>query len=117
LSSLLNSNYAPAKEEVDQILDICSESADDLERLNAQIMRLQASLQSITAKRDGIQAKLDVYRVALSPLRRMPTEVLQGIFHLTIDPFPVLSSSEGPLLLGRVCSRWRSISASTPELW
>lgn len=117
LSNLLNSNRAPREEEIDQILNICSESAHDLKLLNEQILRLQASLQLITARRDDIQAKLDVYRIVLSPLRRCPTEILQQIFLWTIDPFPVLSSSEGPLLLGRVCSRWRSISASTPELW
>lgn len=92
LSNLLNSNCAPREEEIDQILNIFSESAHDLKLLNEQILRLQASLQLITARRDDIQAKLDAYRVVISPLRRCPTEILQQIFLWTIDPFPVLSS-------------------------
>ncbi|KAJ3890362.1 hypothetical protein GG344DRAFT_77931 [Lentinula edodes] len=117
LSELLQSNCAIGEEDIAHISDICSESTEELDRLNSQILQLQLSLQSVTIKRDELQTKLGVYRAALSPLRRCPTEIFQQIFTWTLPPFPVLSFDEGPLLLGRVCSRWRSISVSTPELW
>ncbi|KAJ4475794.1 hypothetical protein J3R30DRAFT_3437216 [Lentinula aciculospora] len=117
LSKLLVSNNVPTEEDVGYITDLCSESAQELDRLNHQILQLQSSLQSITGKRDELQKKLDVYRAVLSPLRRCPTEILQQIFTWTLESFPILSSDEGPLFLGRICSRWRSISIATPELW
>ncbi|KAF9072854.1 hypothetical protein BDP27DRAFT_1319519 [Rhodocollybia butyracea] len=119
LSSLLSCNDAPSQEETDAILEHYSvtDMTDELARLNSQIACLQSSLEAITAKRDGVQEKLDVYRAALSPIRRCPTEILQQIFVATIDAFPVLSYGQGPPLLGRVCSRWRAISWATSELW
>ncbi|KAJ4467514.1 hypothetical protein C8R41DRAFT_931105 [Lentinula lateritia] len=99
LSELLQSNCAIEEEDIAHISDICSESTEELDRLNSQILQLQLSLQSVTIKRDELQTKLGVYRAALSPLRRCPTEILQQIFTWTLPPFPVLSFDEGPLLL------------------
>ncbi|KIJ13886.1 hypothetical protein PAXINDRAFT_135501 [Paxillus involutus ATCC 200175] len=49
----------------------------------------------------------------------MPPELLSIIFENCL-PAKVLSSatlSESPLLFGRVCTHWRSVSQSTPKLW
>lgn len=52
-------------------------------------------------------------------VHRMPPEILGIIFENCLDgevsPGAVLS--EPPLLLGRICSYWRSVSQSTPRLW
>lgn len=70
-----------------------------------------------------------------SPIARLPVETLQHIFVHSIlsmpqlgfqgvdhSDMPVLPFSEPnlaqpPLLLTRVCTSWRAISISTPELW
>ncbi|KAF5353640.1 hypothetical protein D9757_013187 [Collybiopsis confluens] len=117
LSDLFQSNLPPNESQISQILDICSSSASELDHLNSEIHRLQQSLASVTAQRDDLQSKISTYQILLSPLRQFPTEILQQIFQLTLNPFPVIAADEGPLVLGRVCSRWRSICLSTPELW
>ncbi|KAJ7314406.1 hypothetical protein DFH08DRAFT_895367 [Mycena albidolilacea] len=61
------------------------------------------------------------YEAALSPVHRMPTELISLIFTFTLPPFATsdgLSSiQEGPWLLSAVCSRWRAIVLSQPCLW
>ncbi|KII84436.1 hypothetical protein PLICRDRAFT_365506 [Plicaturopsis crispa FD-325 SS-3] len=55
-----------------------------------------------------------------SSIQRMPPEVLGKIFSLT-RPIKVYKWSpaahKAPLLLCRVCSKWRAIAISTPCLW
>ncbi|KAH6915829.1 hypothetical protein BKA70DRAFT_1253918 [Coprinopsis sp. MPI-PUGE-AT-0042] len=51
----------------------------------------------------------------------LPTELLREIFFLYVTlrerPFFLGSTYEGPLALAHVCSRWRAISFSMPDLW
>ncbi|KIJ16476.1 hypothetical protein PAXINDRAFT_98929 [Paxillus involutus ATCC 200175] len=68
---------------------------------------------------------------SISPVRRLPTEILQQVFVecTEITPlgvtqsldadifFPQPDPSQAPLLLTQVCRLWRAISSSTPELW
>ncbi|KAK7027285.1 hypothetical protein VNI00_015374 [Paramarasmius palmivorus] len=61
--------------------------------------------------------KIAKYRPLLSPIRRMPSDILREIFTLSnsgrIRPLciPV------PLSLSAVCGRWREVALQTPALW
>lgn len=53
----------------------------------------------------------------MSPWHRLPSEILSQIF---IDALPKgfdLSTHHAPLLLERVCKRWKDVTHSTPALW
>ncbi|TDL22411.1 hypothetical protein BD410DRAFT_788684 [Rickenella mellea] len=52
-------------------------------------------------------------------LNNLSPELLSEIFWHSVydDPYGAYVPRAAPLLLGRVCSRWRTISISTPELW
>ncbi|KAF5311705.1 hypothetical protein D9611_009556 [Ephemerocybe angulata] len=58
-----------------------------------------------------------VYRSVLSPVRRVPMEILGEIFKLVVPSF--LNSSDREMLgnLGSVCLGWRLATLSTPALW
>ncbi|KAF9224627.1 hypothetical protein BS17DRAFT_84724 [Gyrodon lividus] len=53
------------------------------------------------------------------PVHRMPPEILGIIFEncLPANESSQVTLAESPLLLGRVCSYWRTVSQSTPQLW
>ncbi|KAJ7474193.1 hypothetical protein FB451DRAFT_1248279 [Mycena latifolia] len=59
----------------------------------------------------------------LSPVRRIPSEILAQIFLLcrdnSLDTFQyfVTDPRRAPMLLGHVSSRWRQVSRSSPRLW
>ncbi|KAJ7113985.1 hypothetical protein C8R44DRAFT_560379, partial [Mycena epipterygia] len=72
-----------------------------------------ASLASYYTQNKGI----------LSPLRRMPPEVLAEIFSWTL---PWVHDAMGrwrfdakscPWVLTHICGRWRQVAISTPSLW
>ncbi|KAJ6586341.1 hypothetical protein DFH09DRAFT_977923, partial [Mycena vulgaris] len=55
----------------------------------------------------------------ISPTRHLPLDILQEIFLACLPTHRncVMSATEAPVLLGRICSSWRTISLSTPRLW
>ncbi|KAJ7782493.1 hypothetical protein DFH07DRAFT_704529, partial [Mycena maculata] len=54
-----------------------------------------------------------------APTRRLPLDFIQEIFVACLPTHwnCAMSASEAPVILGPVCSSWRSISLSTPRLW
>ena len=118
LEKRLNTNYAPSDEELQEISRVLVEPQARLARMNDEIERAQAALDELERQRDKLVRHIDQYRALTSPIRRIPREILQEIFIncLPADRPAVMSEREAPLLIGRVCSGWRSISQSTPEL-
>ncbi|KAJ7645976.1 hypothetical protein DFH06DRAFT_581093 [Mycena polygramma] len=49
----------------------------------------------------------------------LPTEITTRIFHfcLPAEPYITPSPKKAPLLLARICHRWREICLDTPSLW
>ncbi|KAJ7279449.1 hypothetical protein C8J57DRAFT_1175353, partial [Mycena rebaudengoi] len=90
---------------------------DRLPGVLSEIDALSAHLERLSAERDTIQAELDsiVY-----PVLTLPPEITSDIFVwfrcLSGDSGPI-SRHSAPLLLAKICRRWRSIAISTPELW
>ncbi|KAJ7437726.1 hypothetical protein FB451DRAFT_1193044 [Mycena latifolia] len=77
------------------------------------------ALDKLTEERTGISAYVDAHKALISPTRRLPLDIIQEIFVACLPTHRncVMSAVEAPVLLGRICSSWRSISLSTPRLW
>ncbi|KAF8143368.1 hypothetical protein K438DRAFT_1633725, partial [Mycena galopus ATCC 62051] len=69
--------------------------------------------------RATVRAYVDAHRALISPIRRLPSVILQEIFVACLSTHwnCVMSSSSFPVLLGRICSLWRTLSLSAPRLW
>ncbi|KAH6869746.1 hypothetical protein BKA70DRAFT_1451760 [Coprinopsis sp. MPI-PUGE-AT-0042] len=119
---LLHSEHEPSGEEkVSSLHNILQRrfALDDLKSLSATLHAYQQKLERA----------LDLYEGVISPIRRLPDDLLQEIFArlsvgqagriIILDPNRVSQSKQEPppLVLERVCSRWLRLIRSTVELW
>ncbi|KAJ7359281.1 hypothetical protein DFH08DRAFT_845605 [Mycena albidolilacea] len=107
-----NTNYVPSDEEIECI-------RTDLVSHTQELVRIDERIRELSAQRDQIQAYIDSHKALISHSRRLPVDILREIFVacLPADRNAVMSAREAPLLLGRICSAWRSIVLTTPRLW
>lgn len=118
-SNLLSTNYIPSKHEIDEIHNLLTDPINQLTQLDTEIARLQNIIDQLSLKRTQLHIDVVNHKALTTPMRRIPQELLQEIFiHcLPTHHNAIMSSREAPLLLGLVCSQWRSVSRSTPRLW
>ncbi|KAJ7663937.1 hypothetical protein DFH06DRAFT_336796 [Mycena polygramma] len=128
--TLLNTNEPPDAEEFALIQSVISKTDLRLACVDDEIKKVQKQLESYQEKLKQLEedrASLTTYqarnRVILSPLRRVPPEVLGEIFWWTLVASHRRALSWGrydtniPWVLTWVSSRWRAVSLSTPSLW
>ncbi|KAJ7731304.1 hypothetical protein DFH07DRAFT_847384 [Mycena maculata] len=115
----LGTNYCPRDAEVTEIKALLVEPTFRWKSLNNEIADMQRIIDKLAEERDALGAYIEAHKALISPLRRMPLDIIQEIFSACIPTHRncVMSSKEPPVLLGRICSAWRTISLSTPHLW
>ncbi|KAJ7625639.1 hypothetical protein FB45DRAFT_69933 [Roridomyces roridus] len=113
---LAKCNEPPESAEKSFIQAVASQTAARLTRLDDEISRLKHRLGQLEAE----QAELSDYQrqnaTILSPLRRMPPEVLTEVF-LWTDCYASDVKCCRAWVLSQVSSRWRAITLSLPSLW
>ncbi|KAG2141874.1 hypothetical protein DEU56DRAFT_795288 [Suillus clintonianus] len=98
-------------------LDAVLHEISDLEAIMDSIENLQ---QQLVLKQAKITQSLNLHKGLVSPLWRLPIEVLSKIFHLCLpefDKFEMPSELDAPVVLTRVCQRWREVAVGIPSLW
>jgi len=114
LTELSRNNELPTETKLQETRELHSQVNEDLVQIDAEIERLKA-------KREDVQRSLDIYDTILSPARRLLPDILQEIFYHCLSSdgpiYAILSASEVPMLLTRVCSLWRSVALSSPRIW
>ncbi|KAG1740806.1 uncharacterized protein EDB91DRAFT_1004775, partial [Suillus paluster] len=70
-------------------------------------------------QKDRVIQSLDLHKRFGSALWRLPTEVLSHIFIFCLPEVKYLSpaSKLAPMLLTRICQRWREVAVGMPSLW
>jgi hypothetical protein len=116
---LIQSNDPPNEEELLQIQEICRVPDGAIADIDQEIQSLEKKIDELREQKDRLVMSAKAHKTILSPLRRASTEVLQCIFAFCLPTKrnPVMHHSEAPVLLGRVCHRWRQVAYETPELW
>ncbi|KAJ7918640.1 hypothetical protein B0H13DRAFT_2187582, partial [Mycena leptocephala] len=88
--------------------------------LNAKIALLQSSLDELLEERSVLETNIGKHEGGISPLRRLPTEILSLIFALALPPHWHTHTSchtLAPWTISAVCARWRVIVVSQPCFW
>lgn len=97
---------------------------DELEQLNSQISGLQASHDELVRLMRNLKARAARIQNAKAPVARLPPDVLVMVFeecrHMNPQWTGVLSLLRQlpvEVRLSHVCSQWRAVALSTPNLW
>ncbi|KAJ7657387.1 hypothetical protein DFH06DRAFT_1473336 [Mycena polygramma] len=112
----LGTNYVPTDAEIEQIRTHLLPHEAELARLE---ILLEILIQDLTTQRDRVREYIEPHKALISHPRRLPQDVVEGIFLacLPTSYYAVMSPATAPLLLGRICSAWRSIAFAMPSLW
>ncbi|KAJ6503749.1 hypothetical protein C8R45DRAFT_973647 [Mycena sanguinolenta] len=108
ISELLTTNDPPREHELALIRPVAQKTAARLASLDAEISRLWDQRAALAKSHAGI---------ILSPLRRMPPEILGEIFSWSAPFLGVPNIKDAPWVLTHVSRRWRAIAISKSSLW
>ncbi|KAJ6563980.1 hypothetical protein B0H19DRAFT_1258501 [Mycena capillaripes] len=121
LLHLLRSNEPPQEAQIPGIRDIISDDVNRISLMDAEILSLQSQIRNLNAtltqslqKRNDATLHALQHRCILSPIRRVPPELISEIFDL------VCGGETGkrlPWYLGHVSRSWRHTALSLGHLW
>ncbi|KAF9444965.1 hypothetical protein P691DRAFT_676615, partial [Macrolepiota fuliginosa MF-IS2] len=116
---LFRTNNSPTDNESALARNALAKSLGSINLIDNEISHFQDRLETLSLEQQQLYASLETYRGSLAPVRRLFPEILQEVFYhcLPTAHNAVMSATEAPLLLGRVCSQWRRVAYSTPKLW
>jgi len=120
--TLLSTNEPPEESEIIFIQSLLLKSDARLASLDDEISRLRDRLKQLDEERSSLTIYRARNRAILSPLRRMPPEVLGDIFSWTLPPIrdgdrARFDLDDSPWVLTHISTRWRAIALATPSLW
>jgi hypothetical protein len=96
-----------------------SEVTHRLASTEVAVAKIRDFQRQLLEQRKQIVASMEAHQGLISCIRRLPPEILAEIFmrclphQLCIKP----KSGTAPLILTRICSRWRTVVLNTPRLW
>ncbi|KAH9484810.1 hypothetical protein JR316_0001712 [Psilocybe cubensis] len=119
LDALLTNNDEPSKQAVKEVHRLLVKPKQERELLDERIKLLETQLEKLKLKRITVDGTITRYNTIVSPIRRIPTDILREIFLRCLENTrnPYISAMEAPVLLTHVCRSWRAIALSSPLLW
>ncbi|KAJ7460289.1 hypothetical protein FB451DRAFT_1270906 [Mycena latifolia] len=120
VARLLMTNDAPRGSDIPSVLNVITETRGRLGLLDAQIESVRATLAKLSRARDEMAESLRQHQAILSPVRRIPLELLCEIFRLTLlwkKRVDGVDLDQPPWHLGHVCAPWRNAAIGDPALW
>ena len=119
IAELLTNNDTPEESTLRKARELLEIPRQELSKTKADIAHLEAQLALLKVRREKSERSMNDFQTILSPVRRLPDDLLNEIFYhcSPSQRNPAMVGSEAPLLLTRVCSKWRSLAMSSPRLW
>ena len=115
LRHLLKSNAIPSDSEEIAIRAVITDAEACIEELHSRFPARDRASQVMESQLLKIN---ETHRALLSPVRYLPTEILQEIFlHYADNPSPNTAITKMPWRLGHISYRWREVALSFPPLW
>ncbi|KAK7461793.1 hypothetical protein VKT23_008225 [Stygiomarasmius scandens] len=131
-SEKLRAKHVPFDAEITGIQTCIDDLTNNLSGYYVEIKRIEEILSKLSRQRDCLERYREEYLTLLSPIRRLPAEILSKIFQYHCQTPMLLrgryrtsrpSKQEGGIMqapalyLSHVCSFWRELSFSISSLW
>ncbi|THU82285.1 hypothetical protein K435DRAFT_691794, partial [Dendrothele bispora CBS 962.96] len=115
----LRNHDIPSVTETSRITALLDQIEPDIARYESEIARLEDTLATLRARRDELKRYQGEYKTLLSPIRRMPIDILLEIFSIVCfesgGNHRVITATT--LSLSQICSFWRGVVKNNPRLW
>ncbi len=109
-------SLADARRLLDESKTSLSELDHKIEAAEAHVAQIVAethcAIKQLQSERETLEDKISRTLAYMSPIRRLPNELLRHIFIMNFDEYPCCA-----WILSSVCSRWRRLALSMPRLW
>ncbi|KAJ6456080.1 hypothetical protein C8R45DRAFT_1034848 [Mycena sanguinolenta] len=115
-SDIVQTNDPPLDSQIPVLQDFISRGRARMAALETKIALLNSSLGKLVQQKDELAAEIRMHENSLSPLRRMPTEILSHVFAFTLPPHEP-DAEPAPWAVSAVCARWKVIAVSQPCFW
>ncbi|KAJ7732341.1 hypothetical protein DFH07DRAFT_894493, partial [Mycena maculata] len=117
--NLLYTNVVPSDQECLGIREFVVAPKQEAEELSNTITLLQVVLDHLTRKREELTEFVDSHLALVSSARKLPHDILMEIFTASLPEhrYPGLNRNDSPLQISRICSDWRTLALSMPQLW
>ncbi|KAK1216667.1 hypothetical protein PQX77_020703 [Marasmius sp. AFHP31] len=101
-----------------EVKDYLSDAEGAYNECQLEINKYKGLILMLESRREGMKKVMERCRSLLSPVHRLPSEVLLEIFGHCCE-FSDLSNRKIPptMALSMVCGRWREVALSSPCLW
>ncbi|KAJ6448108.1 hypothetical protein C8R45DRAFT_884413 [Mycena sanguinolenta] len=114
---LLSTNDPPSDAEIPIVRQIIADDEELMQTLDDQVVHLQSTLAQLMQKRSEIVEHIREHRAILSPLRRVPSELICEIFDLSTAQVRAEPYATPPWRLGCISRSWRQYAVTYPPLW
>ncbi|KAK7037823.1 hypothetical protein VNI00_010784 [Paramarasmius palmivorus] len=102
----------------DIITQYLNDAEHDIRTYEAEINQHKAAIMALESRRNNLKNMVEKYRSLLSPIHRLPQELLATIFTYCCQRNELVPDDAPPAIaLGMVCGRWRELLLSAPSLW
>ncbi|KZP22080.1 hypothetical protein FIBSPDRAFT_716205, partial [Athelia psychrophila] len=108
----LESNTALPSSQTNVIASSISSALFDVSQLDQDTSRLKSTIVELCRKCDERQSFAMAHKALVSPIRQVPPEIITEVFLHSAE-----GNFESPIFLASICSRWRTIALSSPQLW
>ncbi|KAJ7511569.1 hypothetical protein B0H11DRAFT_1679530, partial [Mycena galericulata] len=118
----LTSNDVPLDSDIPHIYNTISDLQGPVDVLDVQINDVQTTLARLILQRNEAAESLRQLRAIVSPVRRVPSDVLCEIFTLASTGTRSMAGdldivNPPPWTLAGICRHWRYAALSSPLLW
>ncbi|KAJ6470842.1 hypothetical protein C8R45DRAFT_875066 [Mycena sanguinolenta] len=114
---LLNSNDAPLDSDISCVQQLISDAKDSLRALDEEILSLQTTLAQLVQRRSEITDSLRGHQAILSPVRRVPPELICEILDFATAENRGIPRARPPWWVGFISRPWRYYALGYPALW